>query len=169
MTLETLLNEARALEISETQAKDIESSGNAANAVLPPTSQVKKNCFICGGIWLHDSKTGCLVRNRKCSACQKYGHYAKCCSQTSRETHNPQKGKQPLGRRDPKEKRKQNVYRVEAECGMGNVRPCQALMTRVYILVRSPRLKCQGSFCLFERQLCCMQVLCRLWGQCEHG
>ncbi|XP_068729065.1 uncharacterized protein [Montipora capricornis] len=34
LTLETLLNEARALEISETQAKEIELSGNA-NAVLP--------------------------------------------------------------------------------------------------------------------------------------
>ena len=41
-TLETLLNEARALEISETQAKDIESSGNAANAVLPTPSQPRK-------------------------------------------------------------------------------------------------------------------------------
>ena len=42
MTLETLLNEARALEISETQAKDIESSGNAANAVLRTPSQPRK-------------------------------------------------------------------------------------------------------------------------------
>ena len=42
ITLETLLNEARALEISETQAKDIESSGNAANAVLPTPSQPRK-------------------------------------------------------------------------------------------------------------------------------
>ena len=67
MTLEILLNEARALEISETQAKDIESSGNAANAVLPTPSQPKKNCFNCGGIWPHDSKTGCPARNRKCN------------------------------------------------------------------------------------------------------
>ena len=48
MTLETLLNEARTLEISETQAKDIESSGNAANAVLPTPSQARENCFNCG-------------------------------------------------------------------------------------------------------------------------
>ena len=51
MTLETLLNEARALEISETQAKENESSGNAANAVLPTPSQPMKNCFNCGDIW----------------------------------------------------------------------------------------------------------------------
>ena len=58
MTLETLLNEARTPEISETQAKDIESSGNAANTLLSTPSQRQKNCFNCGGIWPHDSKTG---------------------------------------------------------------------------------------------------------------
>ena len=72
MTLEILLNEARALEISETQAKDIESSGNAANAVLPTPSQPKKNCFNCGGIWPHDSKTDCSARNPNCSGCHKH-------------------------------------------------------------------------------------------------
>ena len=116
MTLETLLNEARALEISETQAKVIESSGNAANAVLPTPSQPKKNCFNCGGIWPHDSKTGCPARNRKCNGCHKYGHYAKCCTQKSRETRNSRKGKQPCGRGNPKERKKQNVNRLEAEC-----------------------------------------------------
>ena len=72
MTLETLLNEARDLEISETQAKDIESSGNVANAVLPTPSQPKKNCFNCGGIWPHDSKTDCSARNPNCSGCHKH-------------------------------------------------------------------------------------------------
>ena len=116
MTLETLLSEARALEISETQAKDIESSGNTANAVLPNPSQPKKNCFNCGGIWLHDSKTGCPARNRKCNGFHKYGHYAKCCTQKSRETRNSRKGKQPRGRSNPKEKKIQNGNRLEAEC-----------------------------------------------------
>ena len=59
MTLETLLNVARPLEISEMQAKDIESSGNVANAVLPTPSQPKKNCYNSGEIWSQDSKTGC--------------------------------------------------------------------------------------------------------------
>ena len=115
MTLETLLNEARALEISETQAKDIESSGNAAYAVLPTPSQPKKNCFNCGGIWPHHSKTGCPARNQV-HGCHKYGHYAKCCTQKSRETRNSRKGKQPRGRGNPKEKKKQNVNRLDAEC-----------------------------------------------------
>ena len=116
MTLETLLNEARALEISETQAKDIESSGNASNAVLPTPSQSKKNCFNCGGIWPHDSKTGCPSRNLKCHGCHKYGHYAQCCTQKSRETRNSRKGKQPRGSGNPKETKKHNVNRLEAEC-----------------------------------------------------
>ena len=116
MTLETLLNEARALEIAETQAKDIESSGNAANAVLPTPSQPKKNCFNCGEIWPHDSKTGCPARNRKCNGCHKYVHYAKCCTQKSRETRNSRKGKQSRGRGNLKEKKKPNVNRLKAEC-----------------------------------------------------
>ena len=60
MTLETLLNEARALEISETQAKDNVSSGNAANAVLPTPSQPKKNCFNCGEIWSLKDRLCCV-------------------------------------------------------------------------------------------------------------
>ena len=46
MTLETWLNEARALEVSETQAKDIKSSGNA-DAILPQPPQAKKKCSNC--------------------------------------------------------------------------------------------------------------------------
>ena len=116
MTLETFLSKARALEISETQAKDIESSENAANAVLPTPSQAKKNFFNCGGIWSHDSKTGCPARNRKYNGCHKYGHYAKYCSQKPRETQNSRKGKQLRGRRNPKEKEEQTVNRLEVEC-----------------------------------------------------
>ena len=40
----------------------------------------------------------------------------KCCSQKSREAQNYRKGKQPCGRRNPKEKKKQDVNRVKAEC-----------------------------------------------------
>ena len=58
MTLaESLLDEARGLEISEKQAKDIETSGSA-NAVLsrPPETPQEKMCFNCGEGWPHDSK-----------------------------------------------------------------------------------------------------------------
>ena len=50
------------------------------------------------------------------NCCHKYGHYAKCCTQKSRDTQNSRKGKQPRGRGDPKEKKKRNVNRLEAEC-----------------------------------------------------
>ena len=66
--------------------------------------------------WPHDSKTGCPARNRKCNGCHKYGRYAKCCTQKSRETRNSRKGKQPRGRGNPKEKEIQNGNRLEAEC-----------------------------------------------------
>ena len=103
LTLETLLNEARALEISETQAKEIESSGNA-NAILHQSvqkSQAKGNCYNCGESWPHDPKTGCPARNRKCNSCHKYGHYAKFClaKKSSGHARNSHKGKQPHGRR----------------------------------------------------------------------
>ena len=49
MTLEILLSEARALEISEMQANDIESSGNADAVLSQPTqkSRAKGNCYNC--------------------------------------------------------------------------------------------------------------------------
>ena len=56
MTLHALLDEARALEVFEKQAKDIESS-ESANSVLPQppeTPQGKRFCYNCGGSWPHD-------------------------------------------------------------------------------------------------------------------
>ena len=61
MTLEALLAEARALEISEQQATEIESPGTA-NAVLPPKAETPDKtacCFNCGGSWPHDAKAAC--------------------------------------------------------------------------------------------------------------
>ena len=89
MTLQALLDEARALEVSEKQAVDIESSGSA-NAVFPQKSKMpekKSICFNCGESWPHDSG-GCPARNRKCNSCQRYGHYAKCCC-NGRRSSNP--------------------------------------------------------------------------------
>ncbi|KAK3716437.1 hypothetical protein QZH41_016846, partial [Actinostola sp. cb2023] len=74
MNLQALLDEARALEISETQAKEIESSG-CANAVFPQTHskppRKKGTCFNCGESWPHDSNTGCPAQSRKCNSCQR--------------------------------------------------------------------------------------------------
>ena len=64
MTLETLFNEARALKISEMQAKDIESCGNANAVLSQPTqkSRAKGNCYNCGESWPHDPKAGSVQR-----------------------------------------------------------------------------------------------------------
>ena len=63
MTIEALLAEARALELLEEQATEIESPGTA-NAVLPPnlkseTPDKTARCFNCGGSWPNDAKAGC--------------------------------------------------------------------------------------------------------------
>ena len=102
MTLQKLLEEARAMEIAETQAKEIESTGSAnalttkISSKLPKKKGKKGNCFNCGGDWPHDSKTGCPARNRRCNACHKYGHYAKYCRNSqdceSGQVQNSQKG-----------------------------------------------------------------------------
>ena len=89
MTLQALLDEARALEVSEKQAVDKESSGST-NAVLPQKSKMpekKSIWFNCGESWRHDSG-GCPARNHKCNSCQRYGHYATCC-RNGRRSSNP--------------------------------------------------------------------------------
>ena len=108
LTLQALLDEARALEVSEKQAVDIESSGSAT-AVLPQKSKTpekKRICFNCGESWPHDSG-GSPARNRKCNSCQRYGHYAKCCRngrRSSNPVRTPQKGNQWQGRTTRKSK-----------------------------------------------------------------
>ena len=109
MTLEALLAEARALEVSEQQATDIESPGTV-NAVLPPKSETPDKtarCFNCGGSWPHDTKAGCPARNRKCNSCKKYGHYAQYCrssqkSQPGGRGGTRRKGNKKQGHRRPK-------------------------------------------------------------------
>lgn len=99
VTLEALLAKARALEVSEQQATDIESPGSA-NAVFPQKSKTPDKtarCFNCGGSWPHDAKAGCPAQNRKCNSCKKYGHYAQCCrgsqkGQSSGKGGTPRKG-----------------------------------------------------------------------------
>ena len=116
LILETPLSEARAPEILETQAKAIESSGNA-NAVLPhpvQKSRAKGNCYNCGKSWPYDPTTACPARNRKCNSCHKYGHYAKFCPSKKSPGHAPNshKGRRHRGRRNFKGKgqNKNNAY-----------------------------------------------------------
>ena len=131
MTLETLLNEARDLEISETQAKDIESSGNVANAVLPTPSQPKKNCFNCGGIWPHDSKTDCSARNRNCSGCHKHMVTMRNAPHKSYvRPEIPEKAGSPVDVVIPRKRK--NKMLTHWKPNVRNVRPRQALMTSIH-------------------------------------
>ena len=131
MTHETLLNEARALEISETQAKDIESSGNAANAVLPTPSQPKKNCFNCGGIWPHDSKTDCSARNRNCSGCHKHMVTMRNAPHKSHvRPEIPEKAGSPVDVVIPRKRK--NKMLTDWTQNVRNVRPCQAMITSIH-------------------------------------
>ena len=122
MTLEALLAEARALEVSEQQATDIESPGSA-NAVFPQKSKTPDKaarCFNCGGSWPHDAKAGCPAQNRKCSSCKKYGHYAQCCrgsqkGQSPGKGGTPRKGNRTQRRRNFKPPRTVNQVNEESK------------------------------------------------------
>ena len=91
VSLEQLLDDARALEISEKQASGIEV--NAVNSVAPhkqsnnwrkPTNSKarssqgsQKVCYNCGGRWPHDRV--CPAQGKCCHNCGKMGHFSKCC------------------------------------------------------------------------------------------
>ena len=60
MTLDAFLDEARALDVSEKQPKDIEPL-ESVNSVLPQppvTPQKKRSCYECSESWPHDQKKG---------------------------------------------------------------------------------------------------------------
>ena len=64
MTLEALLAAARALEVSEQQATDVESL-RSANALLPQKCQTldkTARCFNCEESWPHDAKAAISVK-----------------------------------------------------------------------------------------------------------
>ena len=96
LTLAELLDEARSLEISEIQAQGIESQIPSVNFVKrnkfrKPVEKSKdrtdhsesfksnKSCYRCGASWPHDGI--CPAKHRKCSKCERYGHFSSVCRQ----------------------------------------------------------------------------------------
>lgn len=122
MTLEALLAEARALEVSEQQTTDIESPGRA-NAVFPQKSKTPDktaHCFNCGGSWPHNAKAGCPAQNRKCNSCKKYAHYAQYCRGSQKgqppvKGGTPRKGNRKQRRRNFKPSQTVNQVNEETE------------------------------------------------------
>ena len=133
MTLETLLNEERALEISETQAKDIESSGNASNAVLPTPSQSKKNCFNCRGIQLPWNTTRRQVVPREIASATAVINMV-TMRNAARKSHVrpeiPEKESSPV--EVVIRRKRKNIMLTDWKQNVRNARPCQALMTSIH-------------------------------------
>ena len=86
------MDEARALEISDTQTSGIESAASVLAVDVSDdkrhrlkdkqTTDQGKTCFHCGGSWPHSGI--CAAKNRKCNKCGQFGHFAKMC-QSSRK------------------------------------------------------------------------------------
>lgn len=104
MALDELLSVGRSMELANTQlgameAKAVmytrrESSGNFKKRdSSTKTSNAK--CYKCGGQFPHDGE--CPALNRKCHACESYGHYSRYCKnhRESNESSVPRKEKSP--------------------------------------------------------------------------
>ena len=99
LDLTALLKAGRALELSETQAKEVESDKTTVNVVNDKKKSEQRSkkgeghqrerhsgsckfdeatkCRNCGGTYPH--KDSCPARNKKCNSCGKLNHFAKVC------------------------------------------------------------------------------------------
>ena len=91
ISLEQLLDDARALEKSEVQASGTEVNivnsvsnqrrskdhRNTSNPRFMSIQGNQKSCYNCGGQWPHSR--ACPAIDRSCHNCGKLGHFSKCC------------------------------------------------------------------------------------------
>ena len=95
LTLELLLNKARALEVSESQATGMEQTLNHSEKTVEQANFVKGNrnsgpkkpfhvrrspgkCKHCGYTWPH-TKSPCPAKGKQCNACGKDNHFSSVC------------------------------------------------------------------------------------------
>ena len=95
LTLELLLNKARALEVSESQATGMEQTLNHSEKTVERANFVKGNrnsspkkpfhvsrspgkCKHCGYTWPH-TKSPCPAKGKQCNACGKDNHFSSVC------------------------------------------------------------------------------------------
>ncbi|XP_048765085.2 uncharacterized protein LOC125672921 [Ostrea edulis] len=99
ISLQNILDSARAMEISQLQASGMEEQKDTVNtAKYKPIKhkkqlQVKKSttCFNCGKAWPHKDHP-CPAKDKECHKCKKTGHFVKLCKSEKQKTR-PQKEK----------------------------------------------------------------------------
>ena len=86
LTLQNILDTARAMEISQLQASGMEEQKESVNAAKFKQQKPKKrdkkpntkSCFNCGKAWPH-TDCPCPAKDQECLKCKRIGHFTKLC------------------------------------------------------------------------------------------
>lgn len=132
LTLQELLDTGRALEMSETHARGMETmqsqKENPVHAIQSrkTSRQFKKgkaanekqnhdSCYNCGGQFPHDGgQMSCPARGKTCRTCGKNNHFEKVCRSRNKETGNHSGSAPQL---PAPQRQKTRVYQIETEDG----------------------------------------------------
>ena len=128
ITLEKLLQIAKAVELSELQADGIESANRIThkfkyhesrkNSRKRSETNPKPKCHFCGYEHLI-GKTNCPAYGKQCRKCQKYNHFKACCydkQSDKREKNNEQfRRNERLSRREQSTSRRRRVNNLNEE------------------------------------------------------
>ena len=145
LTLEQIMLEARSLELSEAQAKQIEGESVAPVYKVQKhrsyqrkpqqkersSGQSSNKCFNCGGNYPHND-TPCPAKGKTCSYCKKLNHFAKYC-----------KGKK-------KQKRVNQLSNKLVTCQLAHKRP---LTTNIHSMSEVNHTKCTKDPCPYKQNL----------------
>ena len=84
LSLQNIIDSARAMEISQLQASGMEEQKETVNTAKYKSTKQRKQekksttCFNCGKAWPHTNRP-CPAKDKECHKCQKIGHFAKVC------------------------------------------------------------------------------------------